>query len=113
MKLQEIKKAGQKSHVNIMLFFEAEAAAAGSTPGTRAWKEAAKHCLLALCASASLVLLHPSPLQAVLEDVSKTPSSCQSFLCKNHNTQPMGAHKHFHLLSSILAQLESWLSYSL
>lgn len=81
MTLQEMEKAGGRRHVNTTLFFEAEAAA-GCTLGTRAWKEAAKHCLLASCASASLVPLQPSPLWAVLEDASKTPSSHRSFLCK-------------------------------
>lgn len=82
MKLQEIEKAGGKRRANTLLFFEAEAAA-GCTLGTRAWKEAATVCLLALCVSAPLVIiLQPSPLWAVLEDAYKTPSSHQSFLCE-------------------------------
>lgn len=64
-------------------------------------RELLKGCPLALCASASLVL--PQPLRVVLEDASEAACSYQPFLCKKSNTHLMEAHKHFHLLSSILA----------
>lgn len=54
------------------------------------------------------------PMVAALEDASKAARSPLPRSCKTSNARSMEAHKHFHLLSRILAQIQSFkLSYSL